>query len=142
VTALKEPMHQFLKAALTTMKKDRVLDEGFIAQAPHQSDAQYWADVRGRLDLALTQANTHAEIVTQALPVINPQRTSLTSRYRRCANAACSNLTGYSERRTKSKMCSSCGVARYCSVACQTVHWKAGHRDECSWLLTVRENGS
>jgi hypothetical protein len=29
------------------------------------------------------------------------------------------------------KRCGSCGRAAYCSRACQTAHWKAGHKRDC-----------
>ena len=30
-----------------------------------------------------------------------------------------------------SKCCSGCKEAFYCSIACQTQHWKAGHKHKC-----------
>eukprot|EP00727_Mastigamoeba_balamuthi_P011944 m51a1_g7372 hypothetical protein (398) ;mRNA; r:70379-71676 len=32
------------------------------------------------------------------------------------------------------KVCGACRAARYCSVECQRLHWRLGHRDECGAL--------
>ncbi|PUZ75729.1 hypothetical protein GQ55_1G229300 [Panicum hallii var. hallii] len=47
-------------------------------------------------------------------------------------------------RRLEFRRCTACGVARYCSRACQAVHWRMGHRAECvpvhQWLLAAMAN--
>lgn len=45
---------------------------------------------------------------------------------RRCSNRLCTTLTCFSEARVKSRKCSGCRIARYCSVACQKQHWGVG----------------
>lgn len=44
-----------------------------------------------------------------------------------CHHADCGKLA----LRRSLKRCSACKRAMYCSVACQTSHWKAGHKGEC-----------
>ncbi len=41
------------------------------------------------------------------------------------------------------KKCSSCGVAAYCSRACQVQHWKeGGHKQECAQLAAGSSGGA
>jgi MYND finger len=41
------------------------------------------------------------------------------------------------EKRTKAFMqCSKCRSVRYCSRECQVLHWKKGHKKECSLLAS------
>lgn len=50
-----------------------------------------------------------------------------------CCNLACTNLAGVSEATLKTKLCSGCGRARYCSVECQKTAWrKGGHATVCA----------
>lgn len=37
--------------------------------------------------------------------------------------------------------CSRCKSVCYCSVKCQTLHWKSGHKAECKKLRQVRIQG-
>ncbi|GLC46744.1 hypothetical protein PLESTB_001358900 [Pleodorina starrii] len=49
-----------------------------------------------------------------------------------CANPNCLNLEGDSEAGLRLAACGRCGAAWYCCRDCQTAHWRAGHRAECS----------
>lgn len=51
----------------------------------------------------------------------------------RCANVACTNISGGSEGSLRSRHCSGCGTVRYCGEACNRAGWRA-HRRAC-WLL-------
>ena len=52
------------------------------------------------------------------------------------------------ERMRSLMRCSRCMTACYCSAACQKVHWKDGHKEECAAIvardagLDDEENGS
>ena len=46
-----------------------------------------------------------------------------------CFNPSCHKTRQLHEE--KYKKCARCRQAWYCSVACQTIHWKHGHKDEC-----------
>lgn len=59
-------------------------------------------------------------------PPRRPQGFNL-DRRKLCANPACVEVEG----EEKFKCCSRCKVKRYCSKACQTTHWRAGHKKEC-----------
>ncbi|KAG6535449.1 F-box protein At1g67340-like [Zingiber officinale] len=52
-----------------------------------------------------------------------------------CSNGGCGRPE---TRRHEFSMCSACGLARYCSRACQATHWKYSHKAECTpinqWL--------
>ena len=50
-----------------------------------------------------------------------------------CANPGCLNLRGCSEGRLRSRRCSGCGVARYCSRECQAEDF-ASHGEVCQQL--------
>ena len=47
-------------------------------------------------------------------------------------------------RQLEFRRCTACAVARYCSRACQALHWRMGHRAECipvhQWLLAAMAN--
>jgi hypothetical protein len=62
-----------------------------------------------------------------------------------CNNPSCSNLAGECElrmvKRGKNKMCAKCQTARYCSVECQGLHWRA-HRRVCRQLEAAAAAGS
>lgn len=45
-----------------------------------------------------------------------------------CANCSKSNSS------TERHICSGCGSKTYCSVECQKIHWKSGHKNECAEL--------
>lgn len=56
-----------------------------------------------------------------------------------CNNPLCTVLTGASEQLLVvggSRRCSGCQVARYCSKACQKVHWKQ-HKPACKAMATA-----
>jgi MYND finger len=40
--------------------------------------------------------------------------------------------------KVKVKVCNSCGMAYYCSRACQEKHWRAGHKQQCRVLRAAR----
>lgn len=49
-----------------------------------------------------------------------------------CCNLNCTNLEGVGETALKTKLCSGCNKARYCSVACQRKAWlEGGHSTVC-----------
>ncbi|KAK9846002.1 hypothetical protein WJX81_008131 [Elliptochloris bilobata] len=48
-----------------------------------------------------------------------------------CSYAGCVQLAGLSEARLLIKVCSGCNVAKYCSEACQHLHWRCGHKVAC-----------
>ena len=50
-----------------------------------------------------------------------------------CANPDCLNLRGCSEGRLRTRRCSGCGVARYCSRECQAEDF-AAHGEVCQQL--------
>ena len=50
-----------------------------------------------------------------------------------CANPGCLNLRGCSEGRLRSRRCSGCGVARYCSRECQVADFEV-HGKVCQQL--------
>jgi hypothetical protein len=39
----------------------------------------------------------------------------------------------------KLKACAGCNYLWYCSKACQKVHWKAGHRQDCPHMALIRK---
>jgi hypothetical protein len=45
--------------------------------------------------------------------------------------AHCGKTEGDQGAGEKLRKCGGCGVARYCSGACQKVAWSAGHKKEC-----------
>lgn len=45
---------------------------------------------------------------------------------------ACITCTACSVQLSEAKTCSRCHRARYCSEACQRIHWKSGHKAECT----------
>ncbi|KAG2433447.1 hypothetical protein HXX76_008504 [Chlamydomonas incerta] len=51
-----------------------------------------------------------------------------------CANPRCTNLAGRSDAELPLQACAGCGAVRYCSRACQTAHWRAGHKEACGAL--------
>ena len=38
-------------------------------------------------------------------------------------------------RRLPLRVCSGCGLVRYCSAECQTAHWKPMHKKVCKWAV-------
>ncbi|KAK9815344.1 hypothetical protein WJX72_002074 [[Myrmecia] bisecta] len=50
-----------------------------------------------------------------------------------CHNPACQNLQGVCEAELRTKKCSGCNKARYCSAACQKTAWKL-HKHVCKTL--------
>ena len=40
------------------------------------------------------------------------------------------------------KRCARCQESRYCSIACQTAHWKAGHKHKCVKVATPGAGGA
>jgi hypothetical protein len=48
-----------------------------------------------------------------------------------CSNPRCCCLEGASEAEMKTQVCAGCRGVRYCSAACQKVHWRAGHKEVC-----------
>ncbi len=46
----------------------------------------------------------------------------------------CHNLSGASEAGLRLQLCSGCNTARYCSVTCQRLAWRAGHKGACRRL--------
>ncbi|XP_019642484.1 PREDICTED: uncharacterized protein LOC109483802 isoform X2 [Branchiostoma belcheri] len=56
-----------------------------------------------------------------------------------CSSSECSNI----EAGSKFKMCAACGLARYCSTACQTHHWGHGHKPNCKAMVAFdKANGA
>ena len=53
-----------------------------------------------------------------------------------CANPRCTNLAGQSEAALPLSACGGCKAVRlpYCCVACQSAHWRAGHKEACDAL--------
>ena len=47
-----------------------------------------------------------------------------------CWSPKCRNMAGPAEDALATLTCSACGVAQYCSSACQKAHWKA-HKPAC-----------
>jgi hypothetical protein len=57
-----------------------------------------------------------------------------------CAFPLCTNLAGASEAALRSRNCSRCMVAAYCSTACQRADW-ARHKRVCKQLAQQRGRG-
>ena len=56
-----------------------------------------------------------------------------------CANPACANVSGLSERKLALRRCTGCNVVRYCSAGCAREAWRA-HKPVCAEL--ARSEGS
>ena len=103
-------------------------------QRKQLSSPKFWQEVQRTLLPAL---NALASAATASDPVAGgtEQRLcvarALTTRV--CANPACMALRGCSEGRMRSRRCSGCGVARYCSRECQAEDF-ASHGEVCQQL--------
>eukprot|EP00887_Chlorella_sp_A99_P007449 scaffold2.g7449.t1 len=58
---------------------------------------------------------------------------------RHCTNVRCPNLAAASEASLKTKLCSGCRTAHFCTVSCARAAWRAGHRQACRQLAQERE---
>jgi hypothetical protein len=58
-----------------------------------------------------------------------------------CWNPACTLLVGLSESKGMLRPCTSCGVAVYCSKACEKAAWPTSHKGACASLKAQAEAG-
>ncbi|KAG2493689.1 hypothetical protein HYH03_008203 [Edaphochlamys debaryana] len=64
-------------------------------------------------------------------PLAVPLAEAALRELRVCAYPGCLSYGGRSEAGLTLKLCARCKCVRYCGAACQTAHWKAGHKEEC-----------
>ncbi|KAG2433360.1 hypothetical protein HXX76_008422 [Chlamydomonas incerta] len=84
------------------------------------------------LDVTTAAELEALEVVEAALSSSSAAASKWTLRC--CANPSCTNLAGRSEAELPLQACAGCGAVRYCGRACQTAHWRAGHKEACSAL--------
>ncbi|KAL5213560.1 hypothetical protein ABZP36_024407 [Zizania latifolia] len=72
-----------------------------------------------------------------------PMGTTSDGALRLCSQPACGRPE---TRQHEFRRCSVCGVVIYCSRACQALHWKATHKNECTrmghWLAAANVNAN
>ena len=126
-------------AAAATAAVHNVLTAVQQLPAPRQrkqlSTPRFWQEIQQTLLPALKELgsptglgrNEHPEQVLLSLALAT----------RVCSFIHCADIRGCSEGRLRSRRCSGCGVARYCSRMCQVYDW-VGHSKVCQQLAAQR----
>ena len=120
------------KAALKVLDSVRQLPN--LKQRKQLSSPSFWqVHVKQQLLPALmTLASAYLAAHSPA-PGERQVRVATALATRVCANPGCLNLRGCSEGRLRSRRCSGCGVARYCSRECQVADFEV-HGKVCQQL--------
>jgi MYND finger len=96
--------------------------------------AHFWSNVRDDVLPELQRAKAALDWTKAPLPEDSLlDRALAVATFFPCANRGCINVHGSSEAQVKSRKCSRCGVARYCSETCQKQHWSE-HKVWCKKL--------
>ena len=82
------------------------------------------------------------ELATEVMPLLQAAGMALNTlaHEQACNNPTCSKVSGATDIKmvsTFSCVCAGCGVARYCSRACQKQHWKKQHKPVCEALAAL-----
>ncbi|KAG2498717.1 hypothetical protein HYH03_003457 [Edaphochlamys debaryana] len=124
-----------LVEALRTSKRDASLAPALESLAVLLEAAPVAGAVRAEGDVGRTHVGQgngeRPREATLADFMLPPSEARSCLGFRPCSSPACVELERDNDSPPRLRQCGGCGRASYCCRACQTAHWRAGHKAEC-----------
>ncbi|KAG2498714.1 hypothetical protein HYH03_003454 [Edaphochlamys debaryana] len=121
--------------ALRTSKRDASLAPAVASLAVLLDAAPVAAAVLAEGDVERTLVGQGNDVrpreATLADCMLPPGKARSRLGFRPCSSPACAELEPHDDPPPRLRQCGGCGRASYCCRACQTAHWRAGHKAEC-----------
>ncbi|KIY62920.1 hypothetical protein CYLTODRAFT_159863 [Cylindrobasidium torrendii FP15055 ss-10] len=90
------------------------------------------------IDQHMDEGSTAPTGLRVKLEGMRKSRTALSGQLWACSNAECPQRADTSSCESRYWRCAGCGVAEYCSTACQRKDWKDGHAQQCPQIQTAQ----